>query len=93
MVITLQSLVMTSNGALIVLGDCTSVNITNEKDSPIVTNFEAYGCSRLSLPDFPQAVVGASLILMKTEDQDNLLVCGGANWSHIFRSCHMFAPK
>ena len=93
MVITFQSLVMTSNSALIVLGGCTSVDITNEKESPVVSKFEAYGCSQSSLPDFPQSVVGASMTWMKTEDQDSLLVCGGANWSQTFHSCHIFAPK
>ena len=87
-----HSIARVSNSALLVLGGVSNINIDSLDQSEVLDSFEIFGCSRPSLPNYPIAVFGANIVWLDREQEEGLLVCGGADWKMVYRTCFRWSP-
>ena len=88
-----QSFARTSNSALLVLGGGSQIYGDSHDQSPVLQSFEIFGCLTSSLPDYPIKVFGTNMIWMKRDQEEILMVCGGADWKRAYQKCYSLNPR
>ena len=88
-----QSVARNSDSAFLVLGGGSHIYIDSFEQSPVLQSFEIFGCPRFTLPNYPREVFGANMIWSDKEQEEGLLVCGGADWKMTFKKCHFWNPR
>ena len=88
-----QSFARTSNSALLVLGGGSQIYVDSHDQSPVLQSFEIFGCLTSSLPDYPIKVFGTNMIWMKRDQEEILIVCGGADWKRAYQKCYSWNPR
>ena len=81
------------DSSLVLLGGVSHINIASMDQSEVLDSFEIFGCSSSSLPNYPIAVFGANIVWLDREQEEGLLVCGGADWKMVYRTCFRWSPR
>ena len=77
----------------VLLGGVSHIDIDSLDQSEVLDSFEIFGCSSSSLPNYPIAVFGANIVWLDREQEEGLLVCGGADWGMVYRTCFRWSPR
>ena len=78
--------------ALLILGGGSKVFITKQDQSPVLDDFELFGCSdgTPTLPPYPFKMFGPSMVF---DGEKTLWVCGGANWQGPLDACYSWDAR
>ena len=88
-----QSVVQIPESTLLLVGGVSHIHIDSLDQSQVLDSFEILGCSGSSLPNYPIEVFGANIVWLRREQEEGLLVCGGANWKMTYKTCFMWSPR
>ena len=81
------------DSSLVMLGGVSHIDIDSLDQSEVLDSFEIFGCSSSSLPNYPIAVFGANIVWLDREQEEGLLVCGGADWKMTYKICFLWNPR
>ena len=63
--------------------------------SSVLKGFEVFlfGCSTSSLPDNPFEVFATNMIWVRSDQVENIMVCGRADWKSAYQQCYSWNPR